>query len=347
MNGFSTVLHDWYKEHKRPLPWRSETDPYKIWLSEIILQQTRVDQGMNYYFKFTKNYPTVADLANAPEENVMRDWQGLGYYSRARNLHAAAKHIHNELEGQFPSTYAEIQKLKGVGDYTASAIASFCFGEVTAVVDGNVYRILSRLFGIETPIDSTTGKKEFKQLASELISTEDPGTHNQAIMEFGSQYCTPKNPDCPNCIFTSSCVAFAEEKVNVLPVKSKKIKQKHRYLDYLLLKDGSRLVLRKRVKKDIWQHLHDFPGFDASSPPDESEILNRIPEILTEDYRLTKKSPSIKHLLSHQILHVRFWELETNLTHWQMEHTFITDFRELHQHALPRVVENYLAEHFK
>ena len=221
MDFFAKRLIKWYNFNKRELPWRSTSDPYKIWLSEIILQQTQVNQGLSYYLKFVEEFQTVKDLAKAPADKVMKLWQGLGYYSRARNLHEAAKNIVNEHKGEFPKAYEDIRALKGVGDYTAAAIASIAYNLPYAVVDGNVYRVLSRIFGIETPIDSTSGKKEFNELANELLTKKNPADYNQAIMEFGALYCRPKNPDCTNCIFNDKCEAYRLNKINLLPVKSK------------------------------------------------------------------------------------------------------------------------------
>ena len=232
---FSNRLVTWYLQNKRDLPWRQSINPYTVWLSEIILQQTRVDQGTAYFFKFIEQFPTVYNLANASEEEVLKLWQGLGYYSRARNLHSAANYIVNELNGKFPTTYSEILKLKGVGDYTASAIASICFNEPTAVVDGNVYRVLARYFGISTPINSTSGIKEFKKLAQELIVEDIPGTFNQAIMEFGACMCKPQNPDCFNCPLNDSCVALSNNTIAQLPVKINKTKVRKRYFNYLVI----------------------------------------------------------------------------------------------------------------
>ena len=223
MMKFSNTLIQWYLQNNRELPWRKTKNPYFIWLSEIMLQQTRVAQGMSYYLKFIEVFPTVFDLAKATESTVLKMWQGLGYYSRARNLHFTANQIASELNGKFPSTYKEIIKLKGIGDYTASAISSICFNKPTAVVDGNVYRVLSRYFGIQTPINSATGIKEFKALAQTLIDTEQPGTYNQAIMDFGALQCKPKRPLCSSCPLQSSCVAFGKQLTAVLPVKEKKI----------------------------------------------------------------------------------------------------------------------------
>ncbi len=233
---FSNTLIYWYLQNNRDLPWRKSKNPYFIWLSEIMLQQTRVAQGLAYYLKFTTTFPTVFDLAKADESTVLKMWQGLGYYSRARNLHFSAKQISNELNGIFPSTYEEIIKLKGIGDYTASAISSICFNEPTAVVDGNVYRVLSRYFGLNTPTNSTSGIKEFKTLAQTLIDISQPGTYNQALMDFGALHCKPQNPLCETCPFSDSCVAFEKKLTKELPVKEKKIKVRKRYFNFLVIK---------------------------------------------------------------------------------------------------------------
>lgn len=242
---FSTQIIEWYRTNKRDLPWRKTKNPYQIWLSEIILQQTRVEQGLSYYLKFIEKYPSIKDLANAPQDEVLKLWQGLGYYSRARNLHYTSKVITDKYKGEFPATYKEILDLKGIGEYTAAAISSFSFNLPYPVIDGNVYRVLSRVFDIDTPIDSTLGKKEFKELAYELINKNNPSEYNQAIMEFGALYCKPQSPDCENCIFTSTCLAFKTKKINELPVKSKKLKQKNRYFNYLVFIDEDYTYLKK------------------------------------------------------------------------------------------------------
>ena len=257
---FSKKLILWYLDHKRDLPWRTTAIPYYIWLSEIILQQTRVEQGLPYYQAFVSVYPTVKKLANASEEEVLKLWQGLGYYSRARNLHTTANYVSNELSGIFPTSYKELIKLKGVGDYTASAIASICFNEATAVVDGNVYRALARYFGIATPINSSLGIKEFKNLAQQLIDVDKPGNHNQALMEFGARQCKPQNPNCEICIFNDSCIALQQKKISELPVKLKKTKVKNIYFNYIvLIFKNKKTLLQKRIGKGIWQNLYEFP----------------------------------------------------------------------------------------
>ena len=312
---FSKILIDWYSIHKRDLPWRQTKNPYYIWLSEIILQQTQVKQGLPYYEAFVKRFPTVFDLAKADEQTILKLWQGLGYYSRARNLHIAAKYIVNELDGNFPVTYKDLMKLKGVGDYTASAIASIAFGASTAVVDGNVYRVLSRVFGIDTPINSTKGIKEFKALASMLIDKEQPAEFNQALMEFGAKQCKPKNPDCFTCPLQSHCAAFVEHKIQELPVKLKNTKVRHRYFNYLVFIDKSKkTILEKRTKKGIWQNLHQFPLVET----EKSQTISEFGKLL-ENHLLLKdlefnfslnNEKDIIHKLSHQHLYTKFWIIE-------------------------------------
>lgn len=258
--SLSKQLIFWYLQNKRELPWRKTKDPYRVWLSEIMLQQTRVAQGLPYFLKFTEAFPTVFDLAKAEESEVLKLWQGLGYYSRARNLHFTAKYISEELEGVFPKSYKELLQLKGVGDYTASAIASICYDESFAVVDGNVYRVLSRYFGVATSINSTKGIKEFKELAQTVIDETQPGVYNQAIMDFGALHCKPQNPLCDECPLAESCVALANNSVKELPVKEKKIKIKKRYFNYLVpVTEDNQTVLEERVGKGIWQGLYQFP----------------------------------------------------------------------------------------
>ncbi|WP_225035357.1 A/G-specific adenine glycosylase [Winogradskyella sp. SM1960] len=312
---FNTKLINWYSVKKRELPWRKTRNPYHIWLSEIILQQTQVKQGLPYYDAFVANYPTVFDLAEASESDILKLWQGLGYYSRARNLHASAKYIVNELKGEFPDNYKDLLKLKGVGDYTASAIASIAFNEVAAVVDGNVYRVLSRYFGIDTPINSTEGIKEFKALASSLIDHNQPATYNQAIMEFGALQCKPKNPDCSICPFQDSCVAIQKQKVDLLPIKLKKTKVTVKYFNYLVFIDQHKKTLfEKRTKKGIWQQLYQFPLIESekSLTANEFHLLNfDAAALITEsfDYSLYNET-DIVHKLSHQHLYTKFWIIE-------------------------------------
>ncbi|WP_439150996.1 A/G-specific adenine glycosylase [Winogradskyella sp.] len=314
---FKSQLINWYSNHKRDLPWRQTKNPYYIWLSEIILQQTQVKQGLPYYVAFLKEYPTVFDLANASEEEVLKLWQGLGYYSRARNLHTTAKFIANDLNGVFPNTYKELIKLKGVGDYTASAIASIAFNEAAAVVDGNVYRVLARYFGINTPINSTKGIKEFKKLATSLIDKSRPATFNQAIMEFGATQCKPKNPYCLICPFQNSCVALQKNLINTLPVKLKKTKVTTKYFNYLVFVDSKKYTLfEKRTKRGIWQNLYQFPLIETerSLNSEEFDLLNFESINFNSsnfDYFLYNEKDKI-HKLSHQHLYTKFWIIETD-----------------------------------
>jgi A/G-specific adenine glycosylase len=337
--AFSQKIVGWYRENPRELPWRETTDPYKIWLSEVILQQTRVAQGLPYYYAFTSNFPSVKELALAPESEVLRLWQGLGYYSRARNLHACAKFIWNDLGGNFPSTYDSLLRLKGIGSYTAAAISSFAFGEVKAVVDGNVFRVLSRYFGIETDIASSKAKKEFESLANQLIPTSNPGEFNQAMMDFGARMCVPKNPSCSNCPIQHSCFAFQNTLINHLPVKINKTKVKERNLDYLVIRCGEFWVWNKRGEGDIWTGLHDFPLVEKGMLPfEESEIEK--PKVNPKKYR---------HLLSHQKIHARFLEVEipnekyAKLSNWcEKEGFLLVGEKEIDYLAKPKLIVNYL-----
>ncbi len=306
------LLINWYTDNKRDLPWRNTTNPYFIWLSEIILQQTQVVQGLPYYVAFTTNFPTVFDLAKAEEQEVLKLWQGLGYYSRARNLHTSAKYIVNELGGQFPNTFEDILKLKGVGDYTASAIASICFNQNTAVVDGNVNRALSRLYGITTPINTSKGFKTFKALAQQLIDTKQPAIFNQAIMEFGARMCKPKNPDCNNCPFNDKCVALEKNIVSDLPVKLKKVKVTKKHFNFIVvISTDQKTILEQRTGSGIWQNLYQFPLIETVKDPTFSEIeqdIKSIKQLKDKDITLSLyNDKAIVHKLSHQHLYTKFW----------------------------------------
>ncbi len=301
----------WYNEHKRDLPWRNSIDPYTIWISEIILQQTRVNQGLPYFQKFNKNYPTVFDLAEAPENKVMKDWEGLGYYSRARNLHAAAKQIVSDFDGNFPNTHKEILKLKGVGDYTAAAISSFAYNLPHAVVDGNVFRVLARVFGIYTPINTGTGKKEFDVLAAKMLFKKDPATYNQAIMEFGALQCVPKSPDCGICPLKGECFAFGNGKVEDLPVKEKKTYDRKRYFNFALLENKDKVLVERREGSDIWKHLYQFPMIEHSSLMEVEQMLAEV-DAFTEgsgNITINKVEDIAAHKLSHQTIYCRIFEI--------------------------------------
>jgi len=304
---FSKRIIDWYEDNKRNLPWRETRDPFKIWLSEIILQQTRIAQGLPYYLKFVENFPDVKSLARASEDKVLRLWQGLGYYTRARNLHACAKKIETELHGQFPDTFNELKKLPGVGDYTAAAIASFAYREPVAVVDGNVFRVLARIFGIDKDIASNEGKKYFTLKANELIPDDRPDTFNQAVMEFGALHCTPQNPKCDSCPFNKDCVACLHDLQSVLPVKTSKLKIKKRYFYYVVINSKGKLFMHKRAPGDIWSGLYDFMLIETTRPVNLG-LLSKQDKRLS---KLTVKSFSgaYKHVLSHQQLITRFVEV--------------------------------------
>jgi A/G-specific adenine glycosylase len=338
--NLSKTLINWYSVNKRDLPWRNTQNPYCIWLSEIILQQTQVKQGLPYYSAFTAKYPTIFDLANADESDVLKLWQGLGYYSRARNLHASAKYVANDLKGVFPNTYKEIIKLKGVGDYTASAIASICFNEATAVVDGNVYRGLSRYYGIETPINTGKGFKEFKALAQDLIDKNNPATFNQAIMEFGARQCKPKNPDCTVCPLSVNCVALREDKIDVLPVKLKTIKVKKKYFNFVvILSKNKKTILEKREGKGIWQNLYQFPLIETAKLTEDITTELKALTILNNtayDVSLYNKDPLI-HKLSHQHLYTNFWivTLEEDIKEGVL-------FNAIRDYPVPVLVSNFI-----
>lgn len=308
---FSKILIDWYLQNKRDLPWRNTQNPYHIWLSEIMLQQTRVNQGMPFYLKFVDAFPTVFDLANASEEQVLKLWQGLGYYSRARNLHFTAKEIAFKNNGIFPNSYITLQQLKGVGDYTAAAIASFSYNEVIPVVDGNVFRVLARIFDIKSDIAASRTKKEFFELSQSLISQQQPALYNQAIMEFGALQCIPQNPNCEICVMNHLCLAKKHHIIKELPFKSKKVKVKNRYFNYAIIKDSrNHLMHQQRTEKDIWQHLYEFPLIETSNEINTNEFENLLKTKKLFTFKVNKvtetKNSTIIHKLTHQKLHIKF-----------------------------------------
>ncbi|MBL4652403.1 MAG: A/G-specific adenine glycosylase [Flavobacteriales bacterium] len=340
---FSKEITGWYHQNKRDLPWRNTVNPYKIWLSEVILQQTRVVQGLSYYLKFIEHFPSVQDLANAKEEQVLKLWQGLGYYSRARNLHFAAKQVLETFNGVFPTSYSDLITLKGVGDYSASAISSFCADEKQAVVDGNVYRVLSRFFGIEDAIDSTSGKKAFKKLAEEVLDNRQPGLHNQAIMEFGALQCVPKNPTCEKCPLQNSCFAFANSKIDSLPRKDKKTKQRNRYFNYLVIHHKNSTYIEQRIGKGIWENLYQFPLIESV----KKTVIDNL--IQTKEWETIFKNSSynietvhvdVKHVLSHQIIYATFIEVEV-LGNFDTSYKKI-NYHELEQFPVPVIISNFI-----
>jgi len=340
---FSKVLRQWYLQNKRDLPWRATKNPYAIWLSEIILQQTRIDQGLSYYLKFIKAFPELENLANASEEEVLNLWQGLGYYSRARNLHSSAKYIASELQGKFTSAYSDILKLKGVGDYTASAISSICFNEPNAVVDGNVYRVLARYFGVSTPIDTAKGKKEFKSLAQELIDPKDPGTHNQSIMEFGARQCKPQNPLCNTCPISNSCKALATKKVNKLPVKKGKVKVRKRHLNYLVLKTAANETVLNKRTQGIWTNLYEFPLIESEKALDKNDLLKhaefmKLVSNSTFEIDFFNCDNSI-HKLSHQHLFIKFWTVSIGQSHLKT-----IAWKSIEKYPVPVVIDKFVKQ---
>lgn len=342
---FGAELIKWYKLNKRDLPWRQESDPYRIWLSEVILQQTQVKQGLSYYLKFIQNYPSIKHLAQAKEDKVLKDWQGLGYYSRARNLQTAAKTILKEHQGKFPKDYEHIRKLKGIGDYTAAAIASFAFGEPYAVVDGNVYRVLSRVFGLDTPIDSSAGKKEFAELAMSLIDKKNPGTYNQAIMEFGSQYCKPVNPDCSNCIFGDKCFANKNDMIQKLPVKGKKTAIQNLYFNYLVIIDkNNEVLLNKRTDKGIWQGLYEFKLIESARASNENEVFSsgEFKSMRLKKVSVLHISNTYKHILSHRHIFATFYVLKTQSVHSEKSNS--VKVKLLTKFAFPQLIEKFLKD---
>jgi len=309
---FAHTLISWYERHHRVLPWRETKDPYAIWLSEVILQQTRVAQGLPYYLNFIAAYPTVQDLAQAPTDEVLRHWQGLGYYSRARNMHHTAQYISSELSGTFPTTYSELLKLRGIGPYTAAAIASFAFKEKVAVVDGNVFRVLARIFGISENIASPAGKKAFQLLADTLIPADQPDIYNQAIMEFGAVQCTPVMPDCLFCPLQQQCFAFLNGLVQELPHKSKAKSSRERFFHYFVLRWEDDYYMKKRIQSDIWQGLYDFYLYESDGKEIDSQTViteSIFPNATSNQIKVAPASKVYKHVLSHQKIYARFYLL--------------------------------------
>ncbi|RKD91020.1 A/G-specific adenine glycosylase [Mangrovibacterium diazotrophicum] len=341
--GFGQIIQQWYKQFKRHLPWRETSDPYLIWLSEIILQQTRIDQGLAYFNRFAENYPTVEKLAAASEDEVLKLWQGLGYYSRARNLHFTAKTITREFGGQFPKQYSDIIKLKGVGEYTAAAIASISYKQPYAVVDGNVYRVLSRIFGIDTPIDSTEGKKAFKQLAEDLLDRNNPGDHNQAVMEFGAIQCTPKNPNCAACPFCDRCFALQGKAIERLPVKQGKVKIRHRYFNYLVYDLEESTFLTKRTSNDIWKNLYQFPLIETAYKAEvESLHLESELPINNSIGDISEVTDWKKQVLSHQHIHYRFIHVQLKNKKNLPTDLIEVNKKDIFNFAVPKPVEKQL-----
>ncbi|MEP7373640.1 MAG: A/G-specific adenine glycosylase [Chitinophagaceae bacterium] len=342
---FAALLLKWNREHNyRQMPWKGEKDPYKIWLSEIILQQTRVEQGWEYYNRFVKRFPDIHKLAKAKDQVIFKLWEGLGYYSRCRNLIAAARYISKELEGKFPSTYEEIMALKGVGPYTASAISSFAFNLPHAVVDGNVFRVLSRVFGIAKPIDSTDGKKYFTQLANELLDKKQPGIYNQAIMDFGAVVCKPAAPLCSACRLNKTCIAFLNKKINELPVKEKRISIKKRWFYYLVIEHENQIAIQQRTGKDIWNQLYEFPMMEKEEETSIEAILQEAEKsglLSKKKYEMIATSPLFKQQLSHQLIAGQFIKIKLKKKDIIKIEMLWVKINQLKKFAFPKFINQY------
>lgn len=347
-SGFGKVLVAWYEENRRELPWRDTNDPYLIWISEIILQQTRVVQGLDYFNRFAARFPDVRSLAEAKEDEVLKYWQGLGYYSRARNLHAAARDIMQRFSGLFPARYEDVLSLKGIGEYTAAAICSFAWNQPYAVVDGNVYRVLSRVFGIDVPIDSTEGKKFFAALAQELLLVSCPGIYNQAIMDFGAIQCVPKSPACLFCPLREKCAAFVRGEVENLPVKAGKTLVKPRYFNYFHIHYRDNVLLVQRRAKDIWQNLYEYPLIETEKDMEWPELIR------TAEYRhlwegageihVVRRAGPYKHVLSHRIIYARFYEIRINVLPVGLANCLQVSADDFEKYAVSRLISLYLED---
>tara|TARA_Y100000741_G_scaffold364558_1_gene356005 strand:- start:265 stop:1335 length:1071 start_codon:yes stop_codon:yes gene_type:complete len=342
INSFSKNLISWYNLNKRELPWRNTNDPYKIWLSEIILQQTKIVQGLPYYIRFVNKYPNIKKLALSSEKEVIKLWEGLGYYSRARNLHKTAKIVIKNYDGIFPSKYETLIKLPGIGDYTASAISSFSINEINPVLDGNVYRFLSRLFGIDIPINTNKSLREFKNIAKKLISRKNPSDFNQAIMEFGSLVCKPKNPKCNECIYQKKCFAYLNQKTLIFPIKTIKKKSRERFFNFLIIKSiNGNIIIEKRINKDIWQNLYQFPLIETEKLLDKKSLLIKLKEYKSFDFQKTEfylyQNKSFNHKLTHQNINYSFWIFNVkNIKNNKVK------IKNLEMYPFPKPISNFL-----
>lgn len=342
-NAFAQRLMNWYHANSRPLPWRESTDPYLIWLSEIILQQTRVEQGLPYFERFRSQFPTVEKLAHAPEAEVMKCWQGLGYYSRARNLHLTAKTVADHFKGVFPDSYAGLIKLRGIGPYTAAAIASIAYGEAVPVVDGNVYRFMSRYLGIAMPVGTPAAQRYFSEILLNYFPMKSAGLFNQALMEFGALQCIPRSPDCESCPFRSDCVARKEDKVEKYPVKASKTKVKEVFYHFIVMKRGEKMWLTQRDDSGLWKKLWHFPILDTEEEMDVSAVLEKV----SSDYQLPHNQLihtgnwKTVHLLSHRKINARFWQFECKAAPMKMG-IFEINRQDLESYALPQIMVKFL-----
>ena len=344
---FSSIVLYWYKKNKRDFPWRKHKSVYEVWLSEIILQQTQTSQGLSYFNKILKTFPTLKKLSEASEEQILKLWQGLGYYSRARNLHFTAKYIQNNLNGVFPDDYDSLIQLKGIGPYTAAAISSICFNEKRAAVDGNVYRILARVFNIDTAINSPEGIKKFQELANSLISETYPGDYNQSMMDIGATICTPKKPKCNQCPLISICLAHVNNTINNIPVKIKKRKIKHRYFHYLCIEYNGNFIMKKRTQKDIWRNLYDFPLIERGEMTKENDIDYKklLNSILDDEIVIFKKTKHYEHQLTHQKLNITIEYIKSNKINFNNAFLKFNQMQ-VRELPIPKPIEKFFEELF-
>lgn len=345
--NFSDEVARWYLENKRQLPWRDTTDAYVIWISEIILQQTRVEQGMPYFYRFLEKYPDVNSFSAASEDEILRLWQGLGYYSRGRNMLKTARQVVEQYSGKFPVEYDQLIKLKGIGEYTAAAISSFAANEAKAVVDGNVYRVLARYFGIDEPINGTNGKKLFQGIANEMLNPEHPGLHNQAMMEFGAILCKPKSPDCKICPVRQGCYAYNNNQVSCFPKKLKTLKIRDRFFNYLLVTDGDKVLMNKRDDRDIWANMYDLPLIETPDhmPPENVIKLLQTKDLFGDELSITASFPVKRHILTHQRIHAQFISIENQQIKLEQKFFFI-EVKNIKMLALPKVINLFLTNLF-
>ena len=344
---FSNVLVDWYKKNKRDLPWRNTKEPYRIWISEIMLQQTRVIQGLDYYLRFLRRFPDIQSLAEAEQEEVLKYWQGLGYYSRARNMHEAAKSIHSNFQGVFPQRYEDVLALKGVGSYTAAAIVSLAWNQPYPVIDGNVYRVLGRLFAVDVPYDTGKGEKIYEELANMLMNPQQAGLHNQAIMEFGALQCVPQKPECGQCPLKDKCLGFASGNPLQFPIKQHIIKVRNRYFNYFFILHEGNTYLSRRMQKDIWEGLFEFPLIETEHSMDFEEVqeTDAFKKLFHDTGKITfsMDSNELKHVLTHQILHARFYEAEIQKDNLYLQQYIKTPLEQIDDYAVPRLIHRFLS----
>jgi len=348
----SAELISWYKLNKRDLPWRHTKDPFRIWLSEVILQQTRIYQGLPYYKKFVSRFENVSQLAKAPEDEILRLWQGLGYYSRAKNLHKCAKFVTSHLNGEFPRTYDELIMLPGIGSYTAAAIASIAFKEKVPVIDGNVFRVLSRIFGIDRDIAQSSSRKVFVEKANSLMPDSDPGIFNQAMMELGALQCIPRNPICMECPVAEMCYAYSTKEQHIFPVNGKTLYKKDRFLNYLMFTSEGRTLMKKREKNDIWRGLYDFYVFESKSQMDQKSVWKKMTETVPSFIDKTSfisQSVDYKHILTHQRIFARFFKIELKDSTFARKLAAILSLcqftkEEIEEIPKPRLIEKYLID---